>query len=366
MTTIRVNAPAILTSLLGAILTANAAQTASAPASRPTTRPTTNRALEVAAIVNGVKIGENEVDGMLTTGRVGNEASEEAILQMRARYHDQIVAMLIEVRLMEQAIAKEKIEVTDEELRQEIDNQLNRYMADEGLTQEQFEELIENRTSMTYKEFIERRLKDPMQRTALQQTKLVEKKFPELLNVTDAEIQDFYKKNLEVRYKRPEMVKASHILFDTRELTSDEEKEQVKKKAETVLAEAKKPGADFGALAKQHSACPSSSSGGDLGYFPKKGVMVEPFAEAAFALKPGEISELVETPFGFHIIKQTEHKDATTIPYEQVKEKIALDLRNNKIREQVRLLIADMKKTAKIEYPPGKEPKSRPASQPAM
>jgi parvulin-like peptidyl-prolyl isomerase len=106
----------------------------------------------------------------------------------------------------------------------------------------------------------------------------------------------------------PEEVAASHVLIaykGAERSTATRTKEEARKIADEVLAKAKAPGADFAALAREFSDEPGAKdSGGDLGTF-KKGVMAKAFEEAAFKLKVGEISDVVETPFGFHIIKRT-------------------------------------------------------------
>ena len=137
-----------------------------------------------------------------------------------------------------------------------------------------------------------------------------------------------------------------------------EEKAEAKKKAEKVLAEVKKPDADFAALAKQNSDCPSKERGGDLGFFPRKGAMVEEFSTAAFALKKGEISGIVETQFGYHIIKLTDLKQPTLA---DVTPEVRERLSRQKIGDEVSKYTEQLRKTAKIVYPPGKEPASRPA-----
>jgi peptidyl-prolyl cis-trans isomerase D len=119
-------------------------------------------------------------------------------------------------------------------------------------------------------------------------------------------------------------VKAKHILFKLGESASQEEEAKVKEKALAVLKRAK-AGEDFSQLAKKFSEDPGTKENGDLGYF-SAGQMVKPFESAAFALKKGEISDLVRTPFGYHIINLEDVKEATTKSFEEVHDQIAQKL----------------------------------------
>jgi len=107
-------------------------------------------------------------------------------------------------------------------------------------------------------------------------------------------------------------------------------------------------GADFAKLAQDNSSCPSSKQGGDLGYF-GKGQMVKPFEDAAFALKPGEISGVVETQFGYHIIKAVEKKAPSKVALEDVKPKIEESLKRRKVGEAVNNTLEEARKKSKIE-----------------
>ena len=109
-----------------------------------------------------------------------------------------------------------------------------------------------------------------------------------------------------------------------------------------------KAGEDFAALAKENSQDGSASQGGDLGFFPR-GRMVPAFDQAAFALKPGEISEVVTTEFGYHIIKLTEKKVGSAVPFEEVKPQVLEYLSNQKKQQRVDSFIDEAKKRAKIE-----------------
>ena len=145
------------------------------------------------------------------------------------------------------------------------------------------------------------------------------KNFGGEVEITEKEIESYYEYNAKM-YSQPKQVKAKHILFKVAQDDTEEVKNKVKERAEKVLEKARK-GDDFAALAKEYSEGPSKSQGGDLGYF-KTGQMEPPFEEAAFALKKGEISDLVQTRFGYHIILVEDIKEAGMTPLEQVREDI--------------------------------------------
>lgn len=176
---------------------------------------------------------------------------------------------------------------------------------------------------------------------------LVEKEIVPKVKVTDEEAKKFYDENKEKLFKKPEQVKASHILCGVDPKATKEDKEKAKEKAEKLLKEVK-AGKDFAELAKANSTCPSKAQGGDLGFF-GKGQMVPAFESAAFAMKPGEVSNVVETQFGYHIIKVTEKKDAGSASFDEVKDRINEYLKNQKIQKGVLDYIANLKEKAKIE-----------------
>lgn len=143
--------------------------------------------------------------------------------------------------------------------------------------------------------------------------------FKEGTSVTEKEIQSFYEYNNKA-YSQPRQVKARHILFKLGEEALKEVEDKVREVAKEVLAKARQ-GGEFANLAKEYSEGPTKSKGGDLGYF-KKGQMMPPFEEAAFKLKKGEISDLVRTQFGYHIIKVEDIKEAATKSLEEVRDEI--------------------------------------------
>ncbi len=142
------------------------------------------------------------------------------------------------------------------------------------------------------------------------------------LTVSDAEIKAAYDSRKD-RFQQPEERRASHILIASEKLGKD----KAKAKAEELLAEIRKTPAAFADLAKKNSDDPGSASkGGDLGFF-GRGMMVKPFEDSAFALKDGEISGVVESDFGFHIIKLTGIHAAKEKPLAEVKSEIEAELK---------------------------------------
>jgi peptidyl-prolyl cis-trans isomerase D len=147
--------------------------------------------------------------------------------------------------------------------------------------------------------------------------------FGDMVRITEEEIRGYYEYNLS-KYMVPRRVRARHILFKLDQDAGEAEERAVRDEARKVLAMVQE-GKDFAGLAKKYSECPSKEKGGDLDYF-SEGQMVKPFEEAAFALEPGQISDLVRTRFGYHIIKVEDKKPAMTKPLEDVRAEIVASL----------------------------------------
>lgn len=146
------------------------------------------------------------------------------------------------------------------------------------------------------------------------------------ISVSDADIKSYYDQNA-ARYSTDEQRRASHILITVKKDASDADKAAAQAKAEGLLAQARKTPGSFAKLAKENSQDPGSAAkGGDLNYF-GKGMMVKPFEEAAFKLKQGEISDLVQSDFGYHIIMLTGIKPAVVKPLGEVKAEISQDIK---------------------------------------
>lgn len=158
------------------------------------------------------------------------------------------------------------------------------------------------------------------------------------VNVPTADVERAYNNNIE-QYSTPEQVRASHILLKT----SGKDDAAVKAKAEDILKQAKS-GADFAELAKKYSEDEGSAkNGGDLDYF-GRGRMVPEFDQAVFAMQPGEISDLVKTQYGYHIIKLIDKKNATTRPLQDVRQQIVDQLAYEKAQAQAADLAENLSK----------------------
>jgi peptidyl-prolyl cis-trans isomerase D len=143
---------------------------------------------------------------------------------------------------------------------------------------------------------------------------------------SDADVKKYYDDNV-THYKTDEQVRASHILITVPKNASDADRAKAKAKAEQVLAEVRAHPDQFAELAKQNSQDPGSADkGGDLGWF-GRGQMVKSFEDAAFSQKPNQISDLVQSDFGYHIIKVTDAKPAQTKPFDEVKAAILTTLK---------------------------------------
>jgi peptidyl-prolyl cis-trans isomerase C len=177
--------------------------------------------------------------------------------------------------------------------------------------------------------------------------KLVEGEIAAKIDVKPEAVNDFYQKNQD-KFQQGESVRASHILITVPQGADAIAKAAAKAKAEGILKDLK-AGKDFAAAAKENSQDPGSAvQGGDLGFF-QKGQMVPPFEQAAFTLKPGQLSDLVETQFGYHIIKVAEKKEARVVPLDEAKPQIEQYLKEQNRHAETETFVNALKAKAKIE-----------------
>ena len=166
------------------------------------------------------------------------------------------------------------------------------------------------------------------------------------LAVSAAEVHGFYLENGN-QFSAPGEIRARHILIKLESGASDEARENARALLTGIRQEIDS-GADFAALAQQKSQGPSAANGGDLGYF-KRGQMVAPFEAAAFALAPGEVSGIVETRFGFHLIQLVDRKPPIQYEEKDISEKIRAYLLQQKYQRAVEDAVAGLKASALVE-----------------
>jgi peptidyl-prolyl cis-trans isomerase C len=293
---------------------------------------------KMAVKVNGTTITEAEVaeeEGRLTMA-MGGRMDPQQLESMKPMIREQATNNLINRTLLAEAVKKEGIEVTPEE----VDTRMADLEMAAGGT-EAFEERL-SMMGVTRDE-----LRDEIE-LGVKIEKLMDEKAGGDSEPTEADMRAFYDEN-PAQFEKPEQVRASHILFMAGEDATDEAKAEKRGEAEKVLAQIR-DGGDFSALATANSDCPSASKGGDLGYF-SRGQMVPPFEEAAFAMKPGDVSGLVETRFGYHIIKLTDRTGAEKVPYEEAKNNIKQYLGGQGKQQAMTGVIEDLRAEATIEYP---------------
>jgi len=168
--------------------------------------------------------------------------------------------------------------------------------------------------------------------------------------VTDKEVRSWYDRNRD-SFRQPEQVRASHILIKA---DSEAKKTEARKKIGEILEKVRQ-GQDFASLARTYSEDTTGPKGGDLGYI-RHGQVIKPFEEALFALKVGEVSNVVETNFGYHLIKAVDRKPETTTPFENVKDQLRTALKREKGQQEANAYAAREREKARVEiYLPTEE-----------
>ncbi len=285
---------------------------------------------ENAALVNGQPIPYKDFEMQADAQQQRMGTSGKSVSQIR----DETLDMMISTELLYQQSVKSGIKVDQKKVEDQFTafkqrfNDQKKYddwLAKVNLTEDQLKaQFLQN---MSVRELI---------------TKEIEPN----VKITDKQIEAFYNENPQY-FEKAESVRARHILIKV-EKGADEKQ---KKEAHQKLVDIKKrldKGEKFEELAKAHSQCPSSSQGGDLGFF-TKGRMVPAFEKVAFELKPGQVSDIVETQFGYHLIEVVERKEPGKVELGEVKERISEELRKKESMEQIQKYIDGLRKTAKIE-----------------
>lgn len=288
----------------------------------------------VLATVNGVDITGAEVQRVVDVfvqqagGRIPAGQLARAIVPVRARILEELVMR----RVMLDEAAKENVTLSDEEF-----EAVKKELA-EGLPAGVTVEDMLKRSGAT-----EAELRDQMLIR-----KLLMGQADKAGKATDEEAQAFYEENKDEFFTRPEQVTASHILVKVASGATDEEKAAAKAKIDAIREKVLADPESFADVAKEESECPSAANGGNLGPF-ERGVMVKAFEDAAFSQEPGAIGEVVETPFGYHVILVTDKTEAGAVPFEEVKDRILEELNGEKQVGIVKEYVQSVQEAAEIE-----------------
>ena len=291
------------------------------------------------AKVNGVEISNTDLERKFNLikeryASMGMPLDDNKLQEFRKN----ILNSLIEQEVLYQESVAEGIKVDPAEVKAELAN-FKKQFENEAAFKKQIKEM----------NFTEDIILSQIGRSKTIQKFIAEKIMPGI-KVTDEEVKKYYDTHPD-EFKLPERVHVSHILVkvDPKAPDAEKTKKEALKKIEGIKAKLDK-GADFAKMAMENSDCPSKAKGGDLGFF-QRGQMVKPFEEAAFALKPGEMSGIVETQFGYHIIKCQEKKGASTLAFADIKEKLRNKLKDDRFKETFPKYMETLKKKYKIEIP---------------
>lgn len=288
---------------------------------------------KIVAIVNGEIITLAELERYYSKLRDGSEASGN-LGEKRAKIFEsrkKVLDRLIEEKLVDQQCKKSSIKVSARDLDMAIENvkkvnaitdeQLRNALLAEGLSFEDYRQQL---------------------REQIRRAKLVSRAVRNKVIVDEDRLKRFYREHVE-QFKEPNQIRASHILIVIPQDADDLLVEALRHKGETILGRLRLD-EDFQELARLYSDDASAKNGGDLGFF-KRGELLPEFERATFNLKPGQVSGLVRTKLGFHIIKVTERKEGSVIPYGEVTEKV----RNRYIKEESKRLYEAWLKKVKAE-----------------
>jgi peptidyl-prolyl cis-trans isomerase C len=287
------------------------------------------------ATVNGSIITQRDFDRDFNQAqqmflRSGKHLSDSELTTFR----EKILQELINRELLYQDSLRKGIVIDEAQVDERLEELKKRFPSEE-----------EFKTSLKDMDLSEAGFRSVMKRGIILE-KFIDTQFAQKTTISEEESNKFYKENPDV-FKKPEQVKASHILIKVDPEADDSEKTKAHKKLEKIQKKLEK-GEDFAELAKEFSQGPSSTEGGDLGYF-SRGQMVKPFEDAAFSLKSGDVSNIVTTRFGYHLIKVVDKKPETTVPYQEVKDNLDNFLKRKKVQEKISAHISQLEKKAKIE-----------------
>ena len=287
------------------------------------------------ARIDGEEIGEHEFNEIVRERT--EQMPGQLPPQMVERFKEQSISFVIDKHLVDEVLAGEDIEVTEEDLDEALEDLKARMGDDAGQFEQQLQQM-----GMTEDDLRENMRQDvELEKYLATQNDL---------EVSEDEIREFYDDNQQ-NFVEEEQVEARHILIEVDEDADDDAEAEALSRAEEIYQDAV-DGADFGELARERSEGPTAERGGDLGTF-ARGAMVEPFSDAAFDdLEVGEISEPVRTQFGFHVIEKTDHIEGGEVDFDDARDDIEMQLTHQNRQEAFQSFLEGLKADVEIEEIP--------------
>ncbi|MCF6156854.1 MAG: hypothetical protein E3K36_16820 [Candidatus Brocadia sp.] len=278
---------------------------------------------DIVATVNGKNITQEMLDIRLKKFTNTDPETLNAIKQ-------EIIDQLITDILMEEFIDKQGLIVTPEEIEREVVQIRNNIAGSQKNALQSLEQILVSIGS-DINEF----------KKSVKHSIALEKYFRNKFD--DKILKNYFEENKSIFDGGS--VKVSHILIDTRNMKTQEEISHALEQIKNIKREIDR-GAAFGEIAKKYSNCPSAQNGGNLGFIQKKGNFAKSFLDTAFSLRIGQVSEPVQTEYGYHLIKVTEKKEGMNIQFEDVREKVRLEVLDaeiinllNRLRKEAKIVI---------------------------
>ncbi len=276
---------------------------------------------DVVAMVNGKTITQE-----MLVNRLKNftDTDHETLNAIRQEIIDQLITNI----LLEEFVDKQGLIVTPEEIEREVGqvrnniavSQKNAFQSLEQILVSIGSDIVEFKRSIKYSIALEKYFRNKFD------DNILKRYFEDNKNVFNGE-----------------SVKVSHVLIETKNMKTEEEISHALEQIKSIKRELDR-GAAFDEVAKKYSTCPSARDGGNLGFIQRKGNFAKPFLDAAFSLRIGQVSEPVQTEYGYHLIKVTDKKEGANIQFEDVREKVRLEM----LDEEILKLIARLRKEARI------------------
>ena len=276
---------------------------------------------EVIATVNGKKITQEDIANRLGTFR---NADTETLNTIKQEILDQLITDV----LLEEFIDKQGLVVASEEIEREV-NQVRSNITGNQKDSGQSLEKVLAAIGSNMGEF----------KSSIKHSLALGKYFNN--KIDERTLEKYFDGNKSLF--NGESVKVCHILIDTRDMKTQEELSHTLEQIKSIKREIDS-GAAFDEMAKKYSNCPSAQNGGDLGFIQRKGNLAKSFLDTAFSLRTGQVSDPVQTEFGYHLIKVTEKKEGANIKFGDVKEKVRAAV----LDEETIKLLSQLHKAAQI------------------